>query len=137
MGNRARSLKELEQSGTLREAGGYLIDRPNPPPSRRGRRSGASGTRGRSKRRKSRDVGWVVRWIRGPDRAEQPYVGYDSAGGHVPAASGGPMVSIFGGFASERMFQRWRPVGPGPIQVVRVSDAEAALTAVLASLSSA
>ena len=63
------------------------------------------------------------------------YVGYDSAGGHVAAARGVPLVSIFGGFASERMFQRWRPVGPGPIHVVRASDAEATLTAVLASLS--
>jgi hypothetical protein len=47
------------------------------------------------------------------------YVGYDSAGGHVAAACGVPMISIFAGFASERMFQRWRPTGPGPIYVVR------------------
>jgi hypothetical protein len=49
------------------------------------------------------------------------YVGYDSAGGHAAAACGIPMISIFAGFASERMFQRWRPTGPGPIQVIRPS----------------
>ena len=47
------------------------------------------------------------------------YVGYDSAGGHVAAACGVPLISIFAGFASERMFQRWRPTGRGPIQIVR------------------
>jgi len=50
------------------------------------------------------------------------YVGYDSAGGHVAAASGVPLITIFAGFASERMFQRWRPSGRGPIHVVRHSD---------------
>src|SRR5581483_9789457 len=30
------------------------------------------------------------------------YVGYDSSGGHVAAACGTPLVSIFTGFASER-----------------------------------
>jgi hypothetical protein len=39
------------------------------------------------------------------------YVGYDSAGGHVASASGVPLISIFAGFASERMFQRWTPPG--------------------------
>ncbi len=47
------------------------------------------------------------------------YVGYDSAGGHVAAACGVPLISIFAGFASERTFQRWRPTGKGPIQIVR------------------
>jgi hypothetical protein len=47
------------------------------------------------------------------------YVGYDSAGGHVAAACGVSLVSIFAGFASERTFQRWRPTGKGPIQIVR------------------
>jgi hypothetical protein len=49
------------------------------------------------------------------------YVGYDSAGGHVAAACGVPLISIFAGFASERMFQRWRPSGPGPIEVIRAN----------------
>ena len=39
------------------------------------------------------------------------YVGYDSAGGHVASACGVPLVSIFSGFASERMLQRWTPPG--------------------------
>src|SRR5690606_31415915 len=35
------------------------------------------------------------------------YVGYDSAGQHVAAASGTPLVSIFAGYPAERMYQRW------------------------------
>ncbi len=50
------------------------------------------------------------------------YVGYDSAGGHVAAACEVPLVSIFAGFASERMFQRWRPTGSGPIHIIRDAD---------------
>jgi hypothetical protein len=61
------------------------------------------------------------------------YVGYDSAGGHVAAACGVPLVSIFKGFASERMFQRWRPTGAGPIHIVRAdSNSGEVLTDVLA-----
>jgi ADP-heptose:LPS heptosyltransferase len=47
------------------------------------------------------------------------YVGYDSAGGHVAAACGIPMISIFAGAACDRMFQRWRPAGHGNIQTIR------------------
>jgi hypothetical protein len=47
------------------------------------------------------------------------YVGYDSAGGHVAAACGIPMIGIFAGAVSERMFQRWRPTGHGRIAIVR------------------
>ena len=54
-------------------------------------------------------------------RANQ-YVGYDSAGQHVAAASGTPLLSIFAGYASERMFQRWRPFGGGPINILKVED---------------
>jgi ADP-heptose:LPS heptosyltransferase len=39
------------------------------------------------------------------------YVGYDSAGGHVASACGVPAISIFAGFVSERMLQRWKPLG--------------------------
>jgi hypothetical protein len=39
------------------------------------------------------------------------YVGYDSAGQHVASACGVPLISIFNGFVSERMFARWRPEG--------------------------
>jgi ADP-heptose:LPS heptosyltransferase len=37
------------------------------------------------------------------------YVGYDSAGQHVAAAGQVPLVSIFNGYACERMLSRWRP----------------------------
>jgi hypothetical protein len=50
------------------------------------------------------------------------YVGYDSAGSHVAAACGVPMISIFAGFASERMFQRWRPTGSGRVTVLRADQ---------------
>jgi ADP-heptose:LPS heptosyltransferase len=46
------------------------------------------------------------------------YVGYDSAGQHVAAACGRPLISVFAGFPSERMFARWRPDG----LVVKVDD---------------
>jgi ADP-heptose:LPS heptosyltransferase len=52
------------------------------------------------------------------------YVGYDSAGQHVAAACGTPLLSVFAGFSCRRMFERWRPDGPGPIEVVRVEDAD-------------
>lgn len=48
------------------------------------------------------------------------YVGYDSAGQHVAAACGVPLITVFTGFPVERMFHRWTPSGPGPIHVVRV-----------------
>ncbi len=44
--------------------------------------------------------------------ASSLYVGYDSAGQHVAAACGVPLVSIFAGFPVPRMFERWRPCGP-------------------------
>jgi ADP-heptose:LPS heptosyltransferase len=47
------------------------------------------------------------------------YVGYDSAGQHVAAASGVPLISIFAGFPVPRMFDRWKPVGP-QCHVIRV-----------------
>jgi ADP-heptose:LPS heptosyltransferase len=43
--------------------------------------------------------------------ASRLYVGYDSAGQHVAAACGVPLVGIFAGFPAPRMFQRWRPTG--------------------------
>jgi ADP-heptose:LPS heptosyltransferase len=52
------------------------------------------------------------------------YVGYDSAGQHVAAACGTPLVVVFTGFASERMFHRWRPSGEG--QVIRVDTPDPA-----------
>ena len=57
--------------------------------------------------------------------AARLYVGYDSAGQHVAAAAGVPLVSIFAGFPAPRMFERWRPAGtvirvdnPDPVEVI-------------------
>ncbi|HEX8986307.1 MAG TPA: glycosyltransferase family 9 protein [Bryobacteraceae bacterium] len=47
------------------------------------------------------------------------YAGYDSAGQHVAAACGVPLVTVFAGAPSERFRERWRPTGPGPIEVIR------------------
>ncbi len=46
------------------------------------------------------------------------YVGYDSAGQHAAAALRVPLVTVFAGHVSERMFQRWKPTGPGRIETV-------------------
>lgn len=50
------------------------------------------------------------------------YIGYDSAGQHVAAACGIPLVSLFAGYPSARFFARWRPWGKGQIGVVRVEQ---------------
>jgi Glycosyltransferase family 9 (heptosyltransferase) len=49
------------------------------------------------------------------------YVGYDSAGQHVAASVNVPLISLFTGFACERMFARWRPTGTAS-RVVRVDE---------------
>ncbi len=54
------------------------------------------------------------------------YVGYDSAGQHVAAACGVPLITVFAGFPNERFFERWRPSGSGRIDVVRVDFADPA-----------
>jgi hypothetical protein len=54
-------------------------------------------------------------WIAG----SRLYVGYDSAGQHVAAASGVPLISVFAGFPCPRMFSRWRPTG-AQATVIRV-----------------
>ncbi len=58
--------------------------------------------------------------------ASSLYVGYDSAGQHVAAALGIPLVSVFAGFASQRMLQRWSPHSPGPCTVIPVQGEDAA-----------
>jgi ADP-heptose:LPS heptosyltransferase len=45
------------------------------------------------------------------------YVGYDSAGQHVAAACGIPLITIFAGYPNERFFERWTPSGAGRIDV--------------------
>jgi len=57
------------------------------------------------------------------------YLGYDSAGQHVAATCGVPLVTVFTGYAAPRTFHRWRPDGTGPIEVLPVErpEPEAAL----------
>jgi ADP-heptose:LPS heptosyltransferase len=52
------------------------------------------------------------------------YVGYDSGGQHAAAVCGTPLVTVFAGFVSPRMFTRWYPTGPGPKEVIRVDRSE-------------
>jgi ADP-heptose:LPS heptosyltransferase len=47
------------------------------------------------------------------------YFGYDSAGQHVAAASGVPLVTLFAGYACESTFARWRPSGAGSIHIIK------------------
>jgi ADP-heptose:LPS heptosyltransferase len=62
------------------------------------------------------------------------YVGYDSAGQHAAAALGVPGITLFKGFASETMFQRWQPHAVPGGMVIRVSPetTEAAVEAQIA-----
>jgi len=62
------------------------------------------------------------------------YVGYDSAGGHVAAACGVPMVGIFAGYPSDRFFDRWSPAGDGSIRVVQCEPGVDTWPQVLAAL---
>jgi ADP-heptose:LPS heptosyltransferase len=64
------------------------------------------------------------------------YVGYDSAGQHVAAASGTPLVAIFAGFPNERFFERWRPKGSARVEVIRADspDPDEVLAAVRMAL---
>jgi ADP-heptose:LPS heptosyltransferase len=64
------------------------------------------------------------------------YVGYDSAGQHVAAAASVPLVSVFAGFASERMFQRWRPTS-ADARVIPVANANPSEPEVLAIIGEA
>jgi len=59
--------------------------------------------------------------------ASRLYAGYDSAGQHVAAACGVPLISIFAGFPSPRMFARWRPAGEHAT-VIRVDQPDPAET---------
>jgi ADP-heptose:LPS heptosyltransferase len=55
------------------------------------------------------------------------YIGYDSAGQHVAAARGVPLLSVFAGFPSPRFFSRWRPWGRGRMEVVPAEGPVSAL----------
>jgi ADP-heptose:LPS heptosyltransferase len=51
------------------------------------------------------------------------YFGYDSAGQHVAAAGGVPLVAVFAGYAAERTYQRWKPWGQGRITAIKIDNA--------------
>jgi ADP-heptose:LPS heptosyltransferase len=46
------------------------------------------------------------------------YCGYDSAGGHLAAALGVPVIDIFTDTAPPRMRERWTPWGQAPVRVI-------------------
>jgi ADP-heptose:LPS heptosyltransferase len=50
------------------------------------------------------------------------YTGYDSAGQHVAAAAGVPLISFFAGAPSERFRRRWSPAGQGRIEVINADS---------------
>lgn len=67
--------------------------------------------------------------------AARLYVGYDSAGQHAAAAANVPLISIFAGFPTPRMFDRWRPTSERS-QVLRIDhpDPTDALSRIAAAL---
>ncbi|MBI5084775.1 MAG: hypothetical protein HZB13_09285 [Acidobacteria bacterium] len=54
--------------------------------------------------------------------ASSLYFGYDSAGQHVAAALGVPLITVFAGHANDRMFARWSPDSAGPSTVIKASE---------------
>jgi ADP-heptose:LPS heptosyltransferase len=62
------------------------------------------------------------------------YIGYDSAGQHVAAATRTPLISLFKGYVSERFLQRWTPSGHERITVIPVQQTEGVLEKVLAAV---
>ncbi|NLS76185.1 MAG: glycosyltransferase family 9 protein [Chloroflexi bacterium] len=63
--------------------------------------------------------------------ASDLYVGYDSAGQHIAAALGVPVIDIFVDRRAPMIAKRWRPTGPGPVEVVLADGPEAALAQVM------
>ena len=54
------------------------------------------------------------------------YIGYDSAGGHLAAALGVPLITVFAGAPNARMRERWLPRGPARADVVAVEQGDRA-----------
>ena len=54
------------------------------------------------------------------------YIGYDSAGGHLAAALGVPVITVFAGPPNRRMRERWSPWGRSRADVVDVGPKEKA-----------
>ncbi|MBM3724075.1 MAG: glycosyltransferase family 9 protein [Acidobacteria bacterium] len=57
------------------------------------------------------------------------YAGYDSAGGHAAAAAGTPLLCVFTGAVNQRMFERWKPSGSGPVTVLQPASPKQAIEA--------
>lgn len=55
-------------------------------------------------------------------RACDLYTGYDSAAGHLAAALGVSVITVFAGAPSDRMIERWRPRGRNRSELVKVGD---------------
>jgi ADP-heptose:LPS heptosyltransferase len=61
------------------------------------------------------------------------YIGYDSAGQHIAAAAATPCVTVFAGYSSPRMLDRWRPTGRGAASVIAVDPSRAINTSEILS----
>ena len=53
------------------------------------------------------------------------YIGYDSAGQHIAAALGIPVLTVFVNNSTPRFAQRWRPFGAGRIEVLTLEQPRA------------
>ena len=53
------------------------------------------------------------------------YIGYDSAGQHIAAALGVPVLTVFVNNSTPRFAQRWRPFGAGRIEVLTLEEPRA------------
>ena len=56
--------------------------------------------------------------------ASDLYIGYDSAGQHIAAALGVPVLTVFVNNSTPRFAQRWRPFGQGPTAVLTLRRPE-------------
>lgn len=61
--------------------------------------------------------------------ASDLYLGYDSAGQHIAAALGVPTITIFVASNGPVFARRWRPCGPGPVEVIALTTETAAVSA--------
>jgi hypothetical protein len=57
-------------------------------------------------------------------KASDEYIGYDSAGQHLAAALGTPLLTLFVNSNSQRFYDRWRPFGPGSSSVLLIDPEE-------------
>lgn len=66
-------------------------------------------------------IGSLAALVRASDR----YIGYDSAGQHIAAAFGVELITVFVNNTTPKFAERWRPTGPGSIQVLELTRREA------------